>query len=77
MKLLTRVQILFEVVYVLFEANTLRKGMNPSVLCPAMSKLLGKLDSLALVRQTIKVTLGSLFNGISTFIGYLMPKASF
>ena len=35
----------------LFHANTLGKGMNTSVLSPAMNKLLSKLDSLASVWQ--------------------------
>ena len=38
MELGTRVQILDEVVHILHLANTLGKGMNPTILLPAMGK---------------------------------------
>ena len=38
MDVATRIQILAEAVYISYTANTLGKGMNPSILLPGMSK---------------------------------------
>ena len=50
----TPVQILDETVCISLCANALGKSMNQSVLFPALSKLSGRLSSLALIRQAIK-----------------------
>ena len=42
MDMVTRVQILDEVAYISQSANSLRKGMNPTILPPAMGKIIGK-----------------------------------
>ena len=51
--LVTLVQILNEAVYIAYSTNTLGKGMNPTILTPAMSKLLDSLYSLTLVWQPV------------------------
>ena len=38
MDTVTRVQILEQVIYISLNANTLGKGMNPTILPPAMGK---------------------------------------
>ena len=48
-----RVQILDVVVCISHSANKLRKGMNPTVLHPAMGKLLGRLGSVTLLWQLV------------------------
>ena len=53
MKLLTQVQILDETICISYSTITLGKGMNLFVLPPAMKKQLGRLGSLALVKQPV------------------------
>ena len=51
MELMSQAQILDEAVCISLGANTFGKGMNPSVLPPAMSEEQDRLGSFALVRQ--------------------------
>ena len=50
----TRVQILDETVCILHKANTLKKGMNPVIPSPAISKSCGRQGSSALICQTVE-----------------------
>ena len=47
----TRAQILDETICILHSPHTLGKVMDPTILPPAMGKLLGKLGSFTLYRQ--------------------------
>ena len=53
MELVIRVQILDKVGCVSLDDNALGKGMNPSLLPPAMSKQYDRLGSVALVREPV------------------------
>ena len=53
MNFATKVQILNEAICISHSANTLEKGMNPTILPPAKGKYLGRLNSLILLWQLV------------------------
>ena len=75
MESLTWVQVLYKTVFALLYTNTLQKGMNLSVLFPAMGKIVASSD---LIRQPVYEKENSEFKPILLYLKiYLVSYSAF